>query len=104
MANWKNNISVEVKLPYTTQGCTLGYLTAKLNITNEDIWFSDTYGLCWKADLSWGDYRILVIGKATTKDYKTCATTTYKVSAWPTWDGMNKAEGKQYKCRVVSYS
>ena len=105
MPKWNNNIKIEVKLPYITQGCTLDYLTAKLNITNEDIWFSghDKEGLCWKAYVTWGDYPILVFGKATTNDGKLFNTTTYKVTAWCSCDGTNKGK-EQYKTRVLSYS
>ena len=105
MAHWNNNIKIEVKLPYITQGCTLDYLTANLNITNEDIWFSghDKGNLCWKAYIAWGDYPILIIGKATTNDGKTFNTTTYKVTAWCSCDGMTKGK-EQYKTRVLSYS
>ena len=104
MANWNNNIALEVKLPYITQGCTLDHLTAKINVTSEDIWFSGhcIENFCWKAYVSWGNYPILIIGKATTKDGKTAKMTTYKVSAWSTYDGMTK--GKQYKTKVISYN
>ena len=105
MAHWNNNIEVEVKLPYITQGCTLDYLTANLNVTNEDIWFSghDKESLCWKAYIPWGDYPILIIGKATTNDGKLFNTTTYKVTAWCSCDGMTK-DKERYKTRVLSYS
>ena len=105
MANWKNNIEIEVRLPYTTQICTLDYLTAKINVTNEDIWFSGVSleDFCWKAYIRWGDYTILIIGKATTKDGKTAKTTTYKVSAWCTCNGFTKGK-ESYKAKVVSYN
>lgn len=50
MAIWNNRIKLEVQLPYITQGCTLDYLKAELNITNEDIWLS---GMYWKAYIAW---------------------------------------------------
>lgn len=105
MANWKNNIEVEVRLPYITQGCTLDYLTAKINVTDEDIWFSGNSleDFCWKAYIRYGDYPILIIGKATTKDGRTAKTTTYKVSAWCSCDGMTKGK-ESYKTKVVSYN
>ncbi len=105
MANWKNNISLEVKLPYITQGCTLDYLTANINISSEDIWFSghDKDSLCWKAYISYGNYPILVIGKATTKNGRDFSTTTYKISSWCSCDGMTKGK-EQYRTKVLSYS
>ena len=105
MAYWNNNITIEVKLPYITQGCTLDYLTAKINITSEDIWFDghDKDSLCWKAYVHYGDYPILVIGKATTNNGRDFNTTTHKVTAWHSWDGMTKGK-EQYRRKVLSYS
>lgn len=105
MANWNNNIALEVKLPYITQGCTLDHLTAKINVTSEDIWFAghNKSNLCWKAYIPWGDYPILVIGKATTTNGHDRRTTTYKVTAWCSCDGMTKGK-EQYKTKVISYN
>ena len=113
MANWKNKIVVEVKLPYTTQGCTLDYLTAKIEILQDSVSFSghnkDT--LRWKSEQSYGDYRILISGKAVTAPKKkqkfvysvVCRTTTYKVTAFYTYDGINNGN-EQYKVKVISYN
>ena len=104
MAIWNNNITIEVILPYVTQGCTLGHATVKINITSEDIWLSGDSkdSLRWKAYIRYGEHPILITGKATTKDGKTAATTTHKVTAWCTCDGMTKGK-EQYKAKVVTY-
>ena len=104
MANWKNKIVVEVKLPYTTQGCTLDYLTAKLEITSEDIWFTghDRESRMWKAYIAWGDYPIIVMGKTTNTPKHGDQPTTYKVKAWNTCDGLDHGN-EQYKTKVISY-
>ena len=105
MANWENNIKLEVRLPYCTQGCTLDYLKAELNISPEDIWFSgnDRDSRVWKAYITWGDYPILVIGKATNTPKKGDISTTYNVTAWCSCDGMT-AGHEQYNVKVLSYN
>lgn len=104
MANWNKHIRVEVKLPYITQGCTLDYFPQDLDITHEDIWISghNKEALCWKAYFHVGEYPILIMGKATTKDGKNAKTTTYKLSAWCSVDGTNKGK-EQYECRIISF-
>ena len=105
MANWNNYITLEVTLPYVTQGCTLGQLTARIHIDMDDIWFSghDKESLCWKAYVPYGDYPILVIGKATTTNGRDFKTTTHKVSAWCSCDGMTKGK-ERYKTKVIAYT
>lgn len=105
MAYWKENINVEVMIPYITQGCTIGRLTAKLSITPSDIWFSgnDCDSRVWKAYISWGDYPILIIGKATNTPGHGDQATTYKVTAWCSCDGMTSGK-EQYKTKVLSYN
>ncbi len=105
MANWNKDITLEVTLPYITQGCTLGHLDAKIRILSEDIWFDghDKDSLCWKAYVRYGDYPILVMGKATTKKGRDFNTSTYKISAWNTCDGMTKGK-EQYRTKVLSYT
>lgn len=104
MANWKNNIEIEVRLPYITQGCTLGYYWHYIKLTNEDIWFSgDVDSLRWKADIRRSNLRLLISGKATTKDGKTCETTTYKLTAFITYNGINNGLEK-YKVRLCDYN
>lgn len=112
MANWKNKIVVEVKLPYTTQGCTLDYLTAKLEIQHDSVWISgnDADSIRWKSEQHYGDYRILVSGKARPAPKReqqwlfdvVCRTTTHKVTAFCTHDGMNNGS-EYYKTKVISY-
>lgn len=107
MANWNKSITVEVKLPYTTQGCTLDYLTAKIEILADSVWLVSDDGR-WKSEQYYGDYRLLISGKAVPAgiDPKTlffvCNTTTYKVTAFITHDGINNGN-EQYRCRVASY-
>ncbi len=105
MANWEKKINLEVRLPYVTQGCTLGHLTAKIKILSEDIWFfgHSKDALWWKAYIRYGDYPILVIGKATTTNGHDFKTTTHKVSAWCSCDGLTKGK-EQYKTKVIAYS
>ena len=94
MAYWKNEIKVQVTLPYITQGGTLGNLYPEITITSEDIWFLDGY---WKAYIAWGDYPILFYGKATRN-----GMTTHKVQAFCSCDGTSKGK-EEYKVKVISY-
>lgn len=98
MAYWNKKLTVEVKLPYVTQGCTLDYFTATINILPDDIWITE--GGLWKAEVYYGDYKILFAGKSTPKGFKGLDTiwqpTTYKVHAFGECD-------KHYSCRVVSW-
>lgn len=104
MAYWKNKIVVEVKLPYITQGCTLDYLTAELTVTREDIWYSgyDRESRKWKAYIGYGDYLILLYGKAVNTPEHGDRPTTCKIEAWNTADGMERGCEK-YKTKVRLY-
>lgn len=110
MAYWKENIDIEVRLPYITQGCTTDYLTAKFLVTPSDIWFSgnDRDSRVWKANVHYGDYNILVTGKAVNTPEHGDRMTTYKVKAYHTFDGMFPAGewvgDREYKTRVLSYN
>lgn len=88
MANWKKNIRIEVRLPYITHGCTLGYINAKIDVSISDVWIS---GNAWKASISWGEYSLMVSGKATYTTSGIARPTTYKVSV------------SDYKSKVISY-
>ena len=105
MANWKNKIVVEVKLPYITQGCTLDYLTAKITVSTEDIWYSghNRETRKWKAYIRWGEYPILLFGKAVNTAKNIDRPTTYKVEAWNTCDGVEHGNEK-YKTKVKFYA
>jgi len=112
MTNWKKKIVVEVKLPYTTQGCTLDYLTAKLEILPDSVWINgyDRDSLRWNSEQHYGDYRILVSGKARPAPKReqkfmfdvVCRMTTYKVTAFRTTDGTTNGT-EQYQAKVISY-
>ena len=95
MANFRNEITLRVSFPYVTQGCTLGILNAEITVHADQIWLS---GEKWKAYAPWGNYPILVTGKATRK-----ANTTYKVKAFCSWDGMHESK-EEYKVKVISYN
>ena len=102
MANWKRKISIEVQIPYVTQGCTIGILRPVIDILDEDVWYSQRGRICWRAYIPWGDHPILVSGKLSLKRDGSTSTTTCKVRAHCSCDGMT--EGKvEYKCRVVGY-
>ena len=105
MANWNNDITLGVTLPYITQGCTLGHLKAKIQIHTEDIWFDghDKESLCWKAYTRYGDHPILIIGKATTNNGRDFITTTFKISAWCSYDGMTRGK-ERYRTKVFSHT
>ena len=105
MAYWKNKIVVEVKLPYITQGCTLGYLTAELTITREDIWYvgHDHESRKWKAYVGYGEYPIILSGKAVNSTARGDRPTTDKIEAWNTADGMEHGREK-YKTKVKLYA
>ena len=104
MANWNESIRVEVKLPYITHGCTLGRLTAEITITASDIWFSghDRESRVWKAYVHWGDYPVLIMGKAVNTPKHGDRQTTCKVGAWCSCDGMIAGKEK-YATRVLAY-
>jgi len=109
MANWNKKIVVEVKLPYSTQGCTLGHLTAQVEVPADSIWISEDNTFRWKSEQRWGDHRLLVSGKSAIKgidpkDFRTvCQPTTCKVEVHNTHDGLRNGN-EQYRCRVVSYN
>ena len=103
MANWKNFIKILVRLPYTTQGLTLDYCWYDLEITREDIWFSgDSDSLRWVAYFSIGEHRLLLSGKSCIKNAEISGTTTYKIQAWNTYDGIRKGR-EQYRTKVLSF-
>lgn len=95
---WSDNITIEVRLPYITQGCALGYLSAKLDITAEDIWLS--WSGDWKCCISYGDAKILLSGKNVLKNGEFIHT-THKVKATNTYDGINHGN-EQYKVKVLA--
>lgn len=110
MANWNNSITVEVQLPYYTQGGTVDFTTAGFRIDMSDVWFSgnDRDSRVWKALVHWGDRMILVIGKTVNTPKRGDQPTTYKVTAWHTFDGIYPAAkwvGKYrgYKTKVLNY-
>ena len=94
---WNDNITIEVKLPYITQGCTLGYLSAKLDITQDDIWLS--WG-DWKCCISYGDTKIMLSGKNVYKNGEVL-TTTHKVKASNTYDGIHHGN-EEYKVKILA--
>ena len=104
MANWKKNITLEVKLPYCTQNtCKLRYNTVKIDVDISDVWFSGVSkeSRVWKAYVRWGDRPMLIVGKANNTAKHGDVPTTYKVGAWATYDGINV--GWEYKAKVVRY-
>lgn len=105
MANWNKKINLEVKLPYTTQICTEGTLKANVEILSDAIWVGEDGR--WKADVSWGDNRLLVSGKCNPKGFTKdlipiVQTTTHKIKVNGTHDGI-RANSDEFKCRVVSW-
>jgi hypothetical protein len=92
-------------------------MTAELDITASDIWFDgvDCESRVWKAYLHWGDYPLLVVGKATNTPKHGDKATTFRVKVYHTFDVMNPAEGhegpdpyvskpRKYPSRVLSYN
>lgn len=103
--NWNKFIKVEVRLPYITRGCTLGYSRQDLTIYPDSIWFTGhtSENLRWKAEFWLNNRHILISGKATPKSTYVFNLTSYKLEATNTHDGIRPGNEK-YSVKFISCS
>ncbi len=106
MANWNKSITLRVRLPYISQGCTLEYNDADIEVLADSVWFLSADSI-WKSEQHWGDHHLLVIGKATPAGYEDgvflANHTTHKVRVYNTHDGFTPGN-EEYEVKVLSYN
>lgn len=111
MANWKENITIKVRLPHQTQGGTIAWDWKEFKIDRDSCYY---YGHCndclkWVCDnLYNGDEKLIIIGKAHYTRNRDWNFTTFKVQAGlakraePYYRGYKFEE--EYKVKVLSYN
>ena len=104
MAYWKENINVEVLLPFDTPNCTTSWYWVTFSIPLEATWLTESYVWIYNAS-TYTNHRINICGRIVCKSGGHIERTTHHLVACRAYSDLDiptRSDNEHFKVRLLS--